>query len=378
MFEIAKQASAAEADSLLHQVYTENPKHWSAGLTRQHFDGGLWLVREASTRKAVGFTGWQVREEMRPAGLKKVGYYSIGILPEYRQRGWAKQAVATMLRDKAAEVDIVKALIHPENAPSIGLAQSLGVKIEKTAAAKVASKLDYLKKFAPQILGSAAGGVGTAGISDMYLHPGQKWNGGAWDDKRTADFASNLLLGAFGGGSLAHGLRSGNGKLITGGASAMLAGPYVKPLAARLPGLVDAKANELNRIPEPDKGDPNALLKGTAIGGGALALLLGALYGNKFLGEAQTSNAIAAQQAKGRVKVTLPTKNPNDGETQVEMPMDTINLSNNLYNQLGRDTRRRLRGESKERKGKFQQEQQAVANLGMTMGDDGDVTKGKA
>lgn len=374
MFEIVKEASIEEADKLLKQVYTEKPAHWAAGLTRQHFDGGMWLVREASTHAPIGFTGWQVRDELHGDGLKKVGYYSIGIVPEFRGKGIAKAAVAHMLQEKAAEVDVVRALIHPTNEASMQLAKSLGVEIEKSA-----SKLDAVKALlARGGAGAIGGAVGVPVVNDLYLHPGQSWfDKSQWDDKRIADFTTNALVGAAGGGAVHHGLDKGLPKMVTGGASTLLAGPYVKPLLARLPHLVDAKADALGRAPTaaPDTSSTDRLMKGGLIGGGAIGLLLAGLLGKSFLNTAQQGNAIAAQQGKGRVKVTLPTKNPEDGETQVDMPMENINLSNNLYNALGRDTRRRLRGESKERKGHFKADQARVSNLGMEMDDAGEVKR---
>ena len=53
---------------------------------------------------------------------------------------------------------------------------------------------------------------------------------------------------------------------------------------------------------------------------------------------------------KGRVRITLPTKNPGDAETVIELPMgEGMNLSKTLLRNLGRDTKRRLREETKER-----------------------------
>ncbi len=334
------------------------------------------MCREASTREPIAFTGWQIRNELHGDGLKKVGYYSIGVLPEWRQQGIAKKAIALMLQEKAAEVDVVRALIHPTNGPSMELARSLGVEIEKSAGVGGAT----IKALLGKLGGGAAGATSIPLVNDMYLHPDKSlFNPADWDKKRTADFLTNALVGAAGGAAVQHGMRGNNSKLITGGATTLLAGPYVKPLLARMPNLVDAKSNELNRAPAAPPSNRNeTLLKGGLAGGGIVALLAALGLGKSFLGTAQESNAIAAQQGKGRVKVTLPTKNPGDGETQIEMPMENINLSNNLYNSLGRDTRRRLRGESKERKGSFKRDQQRLANMGVVMKDDGEVEQAAA
>lgn len=164
MFKVAYISSVdglKEARGLLKQIYDENPKHWPAGLTPEHFDGGLYLIREASTGKAVGFCGWQERDEVkalkqgqlkesgsrlgpawdnmfRSLGCRhtKVGYYSIGILPQFRQNGFAKEALRKLINAKSAGVDQVKALIMASNSPSLALADSLGVeKVVKQASA---------------------------------------------------------------------------------------------------------------------------------------------------------------------------------------------------------------------------------------------------
>lgn len=48
----------------------------------------------------------------------------------------------------------------------------------------------------------------------------------------------------------------------------------------------------------------------------------------------------------GTLRVTLPTRNHKDHETQVEMPLEQIGLSKTLIAKIRRDTKRRLRGES--------------------------------
>lgn len=162
MFKVAHVTSSSglqEAKGLLRQIYDENPKHWPNGLTPDHFDGGLYLIREASTRKPIGFCGWQERDEsvalnlhqLKEAGSRldprwdnlfkslgcrhvKTGYYSIGILPEYRNNGFAKEALSKLIAMKSAGVDRVRALIMASNKPSLALADSLGVeKLVKAA-----------------------------------------------------------------------------------------------------------------------------------------------------------------------------------------------------------------------------------------------------
>lgn len=158
---IADRPGLQEAEGILKRIYNENPSHWPNGLTPQHFDGGLYLIRDTwSNNKAAGFCGWQERLEVctgagKRAGaskcpdldgicrlfgvkMEKVGYYSIGILPEYRNNGMAKAALSQLIAAKSAGVDRVKAMIMASNQPSINLADKLGVeKVIKEAAARL-------------------------------------------------------------------------------------------------------------------------------------------------------------------------------------------------------------------------------------------------
>ena len=113
----------------MERIRAEDPSYWPYGLDIKGHDGGVWMVRQASTDRPVGFVGWQERKQ----GRTKVGYYSVGILPEYRGHGLAKAAVARLLSEKAASVDRVQAFILPHNTPSIALARSLGVQITHNA-----------------------------------------------------------------------------------------------------------------------------------------------------------------------------------------------------------------------------------------------------
>lgn len=142
------------ADRVLQQIYEENPTHWPYGLTRGHFDGGLYLVQEKNAGAIVGFVGWQEREEPKKIAsgpkvgqhalfdVDRVGYYSIGILPEYRGNRFAKSAVAQLIRLKSANVDKVRALVMASNEPSLGLARSLGVETLVKRASRMIAHLD--------------------------------------------------------------------------------------------------------------------------------------------------------------------------------------------------------------------------------------------
>jgi hypothetical protein len=92
------------------------------------------------------------------------------------------------------------------------------------------------------------------------------------------------------------------------------------------------------------KMSPAVMAGAGGLGLGALALLA---YNAKR--KADQRERELALQSKGRVKITLPTKAPGDNETEVELPFDDLNLSQALRGRLGRDTRRRLYSETKQR-----------------------------
>jgi hypothetical protein len=102
-------------------------------------------------------------------------------------------------------------------------------------------------------------------------------------------------------------------------------------------------------------------------GGGALtiaalaALYQGARAAKKIsdgqpLVNAETHNTILSgsggpenPNVGGKMLVTLPTQNPGDHETTIELPLENVPLSDTLINRIRRDTKRRLRAESSAR-----------------------------
>lgn len=122
-----------ECEDIMSRIYGEQPGNWPYGLDIRGHDGGVWLVKQSSDKRAVGFVGWQERREMEEGKRIKVGYYSIGILPEYRGQGLAKAAISKLVRAKSASVDCVRAFIVPGNSASSALANSLGIPIVNDA-----------------------------------------------------------------------------------------------------------------------------------------------------------------------------------------------------------------------------------------------------
>jgi len=110
---------------IMDQVYQEDPTKWPQGLDIPSHDGGVYMIRSASG-DAAGFVGWQERVKEG----KTVGYYTVGVLPEFRGKGMAKAALNKLLEEKRAGVDEVHAFIAPQNVPSRKLAEALGVKVE--------------------------------------------------------------------------------------------------------------------------------------------------------------------------------------------------------------------------------------------------------
>lgn len=143
MYKIAKATpdSLGEVKRIMDTVYAENPSYWPYGLGVNGHDD-VYLIRDKETNKAAGFVGWQGDREFDPKEnrMLKVGYYTIGVLPEYRKKGYAKEAVQKIIEIKSASFDTVRAFIVPDNSPSIQLAKSLDIPVIHKVAASEYSK----------------------------------------------------------------------------------------------------------------------------------------------------------------------------------------------------------------------------------------------
>ena len=112
------------------------------------------------------------------------------------------------------------------------------------------------------------------------------------------------------------------------------------------------------------KNSLSSLATPAAVGGGVLGLAaLAALYqgsraakrvgdGDPLVKADSTHNVFAGgaggpgnPNVGGKIKVTLPTRNPRDNETVVEIPMENIPLPGTVLDRVRRDTKRRLRSE---------------------------------
>lgn len=117
-------ATRDEAAGIMDSIYNEEPKWWPYGWTPEGHES-VYVVKEASTGNRCGVVGWQ---QFKRDG-KTIGTYSVGILPEYRGNGFAKEALAKLLREKSAGVDEVRAYVIDGNAPSQRLAKSMGIEV---------------------------------------------------------------------------------------------------------------------------------------------------------------------------------------------------------------------------------------------------------
>ena len=81
-----------------------------------------WIVRERSTAAAVGFVQATVGIASRTADVAWV------VAVAFQRRGYAREAAGAMLgRLREDGVSQVTAHIHPDNAPSQGVARALGL-----------------------------------------------------------------------------------------------------------------------------------------------------------------------------------------------------------------------------------------------------------
>jgi RimJ/RimL family protein N-acetyltransferase len=330
-----------ECEDIMKKIYEENPSYWPYGLDMAAHDGGvLYMIREASTKKAIGFTGWQERID----GNAKVGFYSIGILPDYRNNGYAKQAIAKLISIKAANVDRVQALVMSHNKPSLALADALHIPVIKAGSTKKAMSLGQ------RILAGSGIGLGSAGFMDALTFGREK----SWDEYKkepltVARLANALLNTGLGAASVVPGLPpAARATMLTSipfKDFALSSIPAVQTISEGVKDISENKSKSLADL----ISELSPTQKALGIGAGAAGLLGGGYLASK--GIKAVDDVAKAQQSRagGRVRVALPTKDPNDEETTIELPMDDLDVSRTQFEKLQRDLRRRIRKETKER-----------------------------
>lgn len=348
MIKVASSQDLPIVESIMKRIHDEDPSYWPYGLDKDQFNGGLYLVKESNSSEPVGFVGWQRFQELD----KNVGYYAVGILPEYRECGFAKSAVAQLIREASTDCDTVRAMIVKHNEPSKALARSLGVTvIEKIAT--MTKESGWRKDLA----GALAGALGTTVFFDQTANTdrtiGSSFQPWQWDKERALMGGLNAMIGAIGGQRLAN-------KDILTGLGAITMAPAKDLVLKGINSLhhIDEAAIEGAKTFAHDRAKaepvvPKNMLESvpTGVWAGAGALGLGAigmaLYNAKK--KRDLEEKALAQAAAGVAHVTLPTKNPGDIETRIQLPVGDLNLSNAVLQNLGRDTRRRLRQETRGR-----------------------------
>jgi hypothetical protein len=367
---IEKNASTDDrsaCEHIMRTIYQENPGYWPYGLTLGHLDGGCWLVKDAQAQP-IGFVGWQERND----GIKKIGYYAIGILPEFRHQRYGRAAVQELLKKKASGVDEVRALIVDTNAPSRALAASLQVPQEliKSAAPAAKQGLGALaKSLLPMGLygaayGRAAGSAHRAHQNDTSFLSEM----GRMNPELAFQDILNFAIGAGAKHSAAAGLKKNLQHLATPLAwtattTAIPAKDAIQNTAWGIPGFFKDVGTLANK-PAPTGGDGEGMPTWAKwmVGAGVPVTALAALYmaGQKQQGAAPG----AAPSSAGKIRVTLPTRNKDDAETALEVPFEEVGMSNTLQRGIRRDLLRRLRAETAGRtRRKFPREEREVQAL---------------
>lgn len=362
----AAHADLEKAAELLEKIRSEKPDLWPNGLHLKQFEpGDLYLIRKQAGEDPVGFVGWQERS----MGHKRVGLYSIGVLPEHRHQGVAKEAVARLIADRAARVDHVAAMVVDGNTPSEKLAASLGIKI--LPALKRANAFSEGVKFLARAGGPASKGriaarwlgmLGTPAVMDAVSYgrdPEKPYLQQPMTVGRGINSFLNAAIGRWAAGSKSglpafEKLLGAPGKdLVFQAIPATEAFKHMSENVSKWPAPTQATAPAgSGGATSPSGSDGGAPWWSILGGAGLLAGGLGA--GAYAIQKAMRDKAEAPVNIQtsqgGRLRVTLPTKFPGDNETVVDLPFDEQNaLSRSLRDRLKLDTRRRLYAETKSR-----------------------------
>lgn len=346
-----KKASTEEHDlsdyrkleEIMGTVYSEAPWKWPHGLSIKGHDESF-LIKRSSDDTPVGFVGWQLRKE----GHLKVGYYSVGVLPEFRGQRSATQAVGELITKKSHEVDKVKALIVEGNSESVGLAKNLDVEVSMTKLASPVTKKLTAGKAILSLLGAAGG----TALLDTSILKERGTVGRIMGNPDADKWALPGTIGDFTALTLG-GILAAKGRGMAGTGVASLA-PLTTMYSAGVRNLGDANvvasrhADALERDNDLTNSLKNlgskAAIGAGILGGGALAVSgLHALAKRRMAKAQEESARIAADsKSKGSLTVTLPPKGMGGVGTQVNVPFEQIEMTDALGGRVKRDFRRRL------------------------------------
>lgn len=124
---ISKMASNEDIllNNIFKSLYEEDKKYWPNGLSKDLYDGEddlLYLLTTKEDESPIGFVARQVRGKGTPEG--RASYYSIGVLPEFRGKGVAKEALLNLLNQKPVTKKHFYT-VHKDNKGSLALYSSL-------------------------------------------------------------------------------------------------------------------------------------------------------------------------------------------------------------------------------------------------------------
>jgi len=204
--------------------------------------------------------------------------------------------------------------------------------IKPTGSTKSASKASILK----QLAGYSGGGVlGSAFYDQLQGHDIPT----SLDDiskQRALNFLFNAALVGGGSKMLRSGLTgAGNTTQALAGSATVFSPPF-KDLALAATKPVMKLSDTMDSLKD---NRTSKFLAGGALGLGTLGL---GMYGlSKYKDH--------VKDEEGNIEIALPTRDPNDTETVVRMPMSQVNMSKSMRDNIERDMRRRLRAGGSER-----------------------------
>jgi hypothetical protein len=230
------------------------------------------------------------------------------------------------------------------NTPSLALAESLHIPVVKAGSTKKASNIKTLLKMV------GGGGLPAAVGMDALTYGRDK----SFEEYTNTPITTNRVIQAlantaFGSLMLKPGL--GIPERI-----AVAAGIPAKDVAIAAIPAVPSLTESIKDIAGKDSMSMADLIKGISPTQKALGAGIGTagLLGGGYLAykgiKALKDLASAQQQAnRGKIRVALPTKDPGDQETTIELPIEDLEVSRAQFEKLQRDLRRRIRRETKER-----------------------------